>query len=67
MISSSFGGQARRTLLSAMISLLRAIGLVTAVHTIRANGEVAPSVICGVDGCGFHRFIALDGWETKAA
>ena len=31
-------------------------------HTIRDNGEVTPSVICGHDGCPFHAHIQLIGW-----
>ena len=38
------------------------VTLLSEIHTIRDNGEVTPSVICGVDGCPFHTFIQLDGW-----
>lgn len=37
-------------------------------HAIAADGTVSPSVVCsypveGVEGCGFHDFIQLEGWE----
>lgn len=35
-------------------------------HTIRPNGKVEPSVVCPVDGCGFHAMVVLDGWEAQA-
>ena len=34
-------------------------------HTIRDNGEVFPSVVCGFEDCTFHAFVQLDGWEPK--
>lgn len=34
------------------------------VHTIAANGEVEPSVVCTVEGCGWHEFITLEGWKA---
>lgn len=30
-------------------------------HTIAADGEVNPSVVC--PECDFHEFVRLDGWE----
>ncbi len=35
-------------------------------HDIAADGSVSPSVVCDSDGCGFHEFIKLDGWEAGA-
>jgi len=37
------------------------IFLLPEVHTIRPNGEVSPSLVC--NGCDFHAFITLEGWE----
>jgi hypothetical protein len=31
-------------------------------HTIAADGTVAPSVVCQVDGCDFHEFIHLENY-----
>lgn len=31
-------------------------------HTISQDGTVTPSVVCPVDGCGFHEVVRLDGW-----
>jgi len=33
-------------------------------HTIQADGQVMPSLVCGIDGCGFHKFVRLMGWEA---
>lgn len=30
-------------------------------HTIAANGDVTPSLICPFD-CGFHEYVTLEGW-----
>jgi len=32
-------------------------------HTIAPDGTVSPSVVCPVEGCGFHDFIRLAGWD----
>jgi hypothetical protein len=43
--------------------------LVPEVHTIRpspAGGEVSPSLVCKADGCSFHDWITLEGWEGEA-
>lgn len=32
-------------------------------HTIEADGRVTPSVVCPTDGCTFHQFIQLEGWQ----
>jgi hypothetical protein len=37
--------------------------LVPDVHTIRPNGDVTPSVVCKAEGCSFHDWITLEGWE----
>jgi hypothetical protein len=31
-------------------------------HTVAANGEVNPSVVCLSPGCQFHEFVKLEGW-----
>jgi len=33
-------------------------------YEILADGSVHPSVICSMDGCGFHEFITLEGWAA---
>ena len=33
-------------------------------HTIAANGEVTPSLVCPTDGCSFHEFVTLVGWNV---
>ena len=32
-------------------------------HNIDDNGVVTPSVVCPHDGCSFHDFIQLEGWN----
>lgn len=32
-------------------------------HTIDDQGVVNPSVVCPWEGCDFHDFIQLEGWE----
>jgi hypothetical protein len=32
-------------------------------HTISSDGTVTPSVVCSIEGCGFHDFIKLEGWK----
>jgi hypothetical protein len=32
-------------------------------HEIAADGAVTPRVDCPDDGCGFHTFVRLEGWE----
>ncbi len=34
-------------------------------HTIKDDGGVSPSVVCPEEGCKFHAFIKLEGWEPK--
>jgi predicted RNA-binding Zn-ribbon protein involved in translation (DUF1610 family) len=34
-------------------------------HEIAPDGTVSPSVVCPHDGCGFHEFIQLDGWQPS--
>ena len=34
-------------------------------HTIHADGRVEPSVVCTEDGCDFHDYIRLVGWEPR--
>ena len=33
-------------------------------HEIAADGSVSPSVVCDNEGCSFHDFIKLEGWEV---
>lgn len=32
-------------------------------HEIKSDGIVHPSVVCPYEGCNFHDFIKLEGWE----
>lgn len=32
-------------------------------HDIAADGSVTPSVVCSYDGCDFHEYIQLEGWQ----
>lgn len=34
-------------------------------HKISSDGTVSPSVVCQKEGCNFHEFIKLEGWEAK--
>lgn len=33
-------------------------------HKITPDGSVSPSVVCPVEGCGFHEMIKLEGWQA---
>ena len=33
------------------------------VHTVAADGTVTPSYVCPVEGCDFHQYVRLDGWD----
>ena len=35
-------------------------------HEIQPDGTVQPSVVCPHDGCNFHEFIKLEGWDHAA-
>lgn len=32
-------------------------------HEIAEDGTVTPSVVCPHEGCNFHEFIKLEGWQ----
>lgn len=36
-------------------------------HKIAADGKVTSSVVCAVQGCGFHRYITLTRWMPAPA
>lgn len=36
-------------------------------HKIATDGKVTPSVVCAVQGCGFHQYITLTGWTPAPA
>ena len=38
-------------------------GLTLRSHAIDAMGVVSPSVVCPIQGCSFHEFVELDGWN----
>jgi len=33
-------------------------------HDIADDGTVLPSVVCPHEGCDFHEFIKLEGWQV---
>ena len=33
-------------------------------HEIAADGAVTPPVVCPYEGCEFHEFIRLEGWQN---
>jgi hypothetical protein len=37
-------------------------GLITE-HDIAPDGTVSPSVVCTTEGCSFHDYVKLEGWE----
>jgi hypothetical protein len=36
-------------------------------HEVDDAGTVSPSVDCPVEGCGFHEFATLEGWQEHGA
>jgi hypothetical protein len=40
----------------------RALTLSSNVHTVSADGLVAPSLVCTQKGCSWHVFVRLLGW-----
>ena len=34
-------------------------------HEIAPDGTVTPSVVCPTEGCDFHEFVRLEGWEVN--
>ena len=32
-------------------------------HEVAADGTVSPSLVCPRDGCAFHEYVRLAGWE----
>ncbi|OWK24733.1 hypothetical protein AJ87_18460 [Rhizobium yanglingense] len=36
-------------------------------HSISAEGQVQPSVVCRHLGCDFHEFVVLDNWAQRRA
>jgi hypothetical protein len=32
-------------------------------HEIASDGSVSPSVVCDGEGCTFHEYIKLEGWQ----
>lgn len=33
-------------------------------HDVAKDGKVTPSLVCPIDGCGFHEFGRLEGWSA---
>lgn len=38
-------------------------GLALEKHAIAEDGTVTPSVVCPIEGCGFHEWVKLEGWS----
>lgn len=36
-------------------------------HKVGGDGSVSPSSVCPIDGCDFHDFVTLDGWQEHGA
>lgn len=34
-------------------------------HSVKDNGEVEPSVVCGTPECSFHAFVLLENWKQQ--
>ena len=34
-------------------------------HEIADDGKVTPSLVCQINGCGFHDYVILDQWESR--
>jgi len=32
-------------------------------HKVNPEGVVTPSIMCPVEGCTFHEYVKLEGWE----
>ena len=39
-------------------------GVVLRDHTVEADGQVIPSVVCKEPGCDFHEMVCLVGWTS---
>lgn len=37
------------------------------IHAVADDGTVSPSYVCPIDGCAFHDFVRLDGWQGRHA
>lgn len=37
------------------------------IHTISAEGVLSPSWVCPYEGCDWHEFAILDGWQPDGA
>lgn len=35
-------------------------------HEIADDGTVSPSLVCATEGCGFHAFVTLAGWQRQS-
>lgn len=38
-------------------------GISLKTHSVAANGDVNPSVVCLTPGCQFHEYVRLAGWS----
>lgn len=48
---------------TAIVACVNGHAMSISSHAIAADGTVSPSLVCPIDGCGWHVFARLDGWE----
>ena len=39
--------------------------MVANIHSVGPDGTVMPSYVCPVEGCGYHEFVRLVGWDPN--
>ena len=60
--SSTIGGERSATITCPNCGL---VGSLAGNHEVGPDGTVTPSVVCVGDGCEFHKFIQLEGWNNE--
>ena len=48
---------------TAVVTCINNHSRVIADHKISNHGEVSPSVVCTAQGCTWHEYIRLEGWQ----
>jgi hypothetical protein len=48
----------------AEVTCSRGHGITLRDHTIEADGQVLPSIVCKRAGCTFHEVVRLEGWSA---
>jgi hypothetical protein len=51
---------------TAMLQCSNGHRALLSTHQIAADGTVTPSAVCPYEGCNFHEWIRLAGWEEAA-